>query len=276
MDNNGKPRIIPANKISKNDAIGYRVDSTKKFPWLILPINMKSFIPNDTQKYIISSASATCMAEVITLPLCVLKINFQNTENITVRRTISNIWTQHGFLGFYSASGWAISSQIISTTAKYTWYKYFCDQTPNKFIAGAMSGTFGSFMTHPIDMFKMYRQMHTPILPEFKKCGPILLYRGYSKALIKSIFGSTFYYPLYDTFNGYLHNNIASALLSGIISTSIMQPLDYMKTRHMYGKPFFCGWHPCPYFKGLTLNLARIVPHFTITMVLIEQFKRYL
>lgn len=125
-------------------------------------------------------------------------------------------------------------------------------------------------MTNPIDVIKIHYQMHTPFVPEFKKYGFGLFYRGYSKTFAKSSIGSVCFLPLYDMFNSHIGNSSTSAMLSAVISTSIMQPIDYMKTRHIYGQSFFSGWSPKPYFKGLTLNLARVVPHFVVTMTLID------
>lgn len=231
---------------------------------------------NDAIKHIVSSASATCVAEVATLPICTLKTNYQNTNHVSIQNTVRNIWHKHGIWGFYNASGLAIASQMLSTTTKYTWYQTLKDHIDNKFVAGAMSGALASLITHPVDVIKIHYQMHTPFGPEFKRYGPFLLYRGYSKTLSKSMLGSLCFFPLYDTFNDHFNNPFIASMSSAVISTTIMQPIDYMKTRHVYGQSYFMGWHPRPYFKGLSLNLARIVPHFTLTMTMIEYFKRKL
>lgn len=227
-------------------------------------------------KHIISSATATGIAEIVTLPLCTIKTNFQNTNGISVRETCKHIYSKYGMKGFYNASGWAITSQILSTTTKYTWYQILKDYTPNVFVAGATSGVLSSLLTHPLDVLKIHYQMHTPFLPELNKYGLRLFYRGYSKTLTKSTFGSIFFFPLYDIFKLHVHNNTLAAMMSAIISTTCMQPIDYMKTRHIYGQPFFSGWNIRPYFKGLSLNLMRVVPHFMVTMTVIEQCKKYL
>jgi len=118
--------------------------------------------------------------------------------------------------------------------------------------------------------------MQTPFIPEFKKYGPLLLYKGFSKSLIKASFGSIFFYPLYDIFNGHIKNSPVAAMMSAIISTILLQPIDYMKVRQLYGQLFFFGWNLNSYFKGFSLNLGRIVPHFTITITCIEYFNKIL
>jgi len=52
-----------------------------------------------------------------------------------------------------------------------------------------------------------------------------------------------------------------------------MHPVDYLKTRHMAGLKLYDGWDPRVYYRGLSINLLRIVPHFVVTMVVIEKLK---
>lgn len=225
---------------------------------------------------IIASASATCVAELATLPFCTLKTNYQNTTNSSISEISRRIWNQHGARGFYNASTWAISSQVLSTTSKYTIYQEIKEYAPNKFAAGAITGVMASCITHPFDVLKIHAQMHKPFIPELRAVGPLLFYRGYSKTASKSLIGSSCFFPIYDTAYHHTNNPVYSALISAVASTIIMQPVDYMKTRHIFGQSYFSGWNPRPYFKGLSLNMARIVPHFVITMTLIEKIKKHL
>jgi len=230
---------------------------------------------NKTYKYVVFSALSSCVAEIITFPICTIKTNYQNSDGISIYHTTKSMISKHGIQGLYNASGIAIVSQILSTTTKYTWYQTLKDIMPltNTFVIGALSGILACIMTHPVDVVKIHHQMHTPFLSELKQYGPMLFYRGYSKTLIKSTIGSSCFFPLFDFFNQKTSNSGVAALYSSVISTIIMQPIDYMKTRHIYGQPFFTGWNPYPYFKGVSLNLSRVVPHFIITMTLIEWFK---
>lgn len=256
-----------------------------------------------THKYIIASASSACIAEIITFPICTLKTNYQNTNGASIIKIFQNIWNKHGICGFYNASRWGIFSQMLSTSTKYTWYQTLKNTIPNKFLAGVCSGILASLMTHPIDVIKIHYQMRTPFRPELKKHGLSLFYRGYSKTLIKSSIGSLCFFPLYDTFNGYIDNSSIAAMMSSVVSTIILQPIDYMKTRQIYGNFMFFQtnsidilskigiklftkntinnlqinhtnvnfiYKVLPYFKGLSLNLGRVVPHFVITMTFID------
>ena len=221
---------------------------------------------------IYSSSIATATAEIVTLPLCTIKTNYQNTHT-SIRETISIIWKQHGIRGFYRASLPAIASQVLTTTLKYTLYNQLKREC-NNFLAGAMSGILASLVTHPIDVVKVQWQMadNAPLRPVLRREGWRLFYRGYKQTLIKTTCGSTLFYPLFDLFHEYTNAFLAS-MASAVVSTTITQPIDYMKVRRMYGLSLN-GWTILPYYRGLSLNLLRVVPHFTITMTMIDYLKR--
>ncbi len=219
--------------------------------------------------HILHSSVAASAAEITTLPIATIKTNYQNTNGKSISLLTRQIWAHHGLLGFYNSSWIAMLSQVLSTTAKYTWYSTLKQYTPNKFVAGGIAGALTSVITHPLDVVKVHQQMHTPFLPELRKFGFSLFYRGYTKTLSKYTISSIFYYPLYDTFRSNF-SPIPAAVLSSTFSTFIIQPIDYMKIRHINNQPWFHGFSPKPYFKGTTLNLARSVPQFTVTMMIIE------
>lgn len=212
-----------------------------------------------SKKNIYASAIATGIAEIATLPICTVKTNYQTQSN-SITGVVSNIYSTRGIKGFYNSSLWAVSSQIVSTTTKYTFYRKLETHVPNKFLAGTLSGAMSSLLTHPLDVLKMHYQTNTPFTPKFS-----IFYRGYTKTLSKAAIGSTFFYPIYDTFNKYTSPMIAS-MLSAIISTTLLHPIDYMKTRRVLDKKIDFK----SLYKGLSLNLFRVVPHFTITMTLIS------
>lgn len=232
-------------------------------------------------KHIISSALATTIAEIATLPICTIK---NNVNDHSIRKVVREIYLSRGIAGFYNASLVAIASQVLSTTTKYTWYRvlggYISEDLPQKrFLVGGMAGVLGSLMTHPFDVVKIHLQMRIPISEfrkELRRLGPSLLYRAYSKTLCKSIVGSMMFYPLYDTFSERMESRSLAAFCSAIISTVVMQPFDYAKTRNIYSLPANPGrdwWRVDQYFKGVGLNLARVVPHFVIVMTCIEFFR---
>lgn len=232
-------------------------------------------------KHLISSAVATCIAEIATLPICTLKTTYQNTDkSTTIINTFKHMLKTNGIKGFYNASFWAMSSQILSTSSKYTLYRRIEKEMPNKFVAGATTGVISTLLTHPFDAIKIHFQMQTSFFQELKKHGVKLFYRGYSKTLTKGIIGTSLYLPLFDTINNKLQNDhtnhnsfktTVAAMITGIVSTTLVHPIDYMKTRQVYGLKHFHRFTDFKnYFKGLSLNLMRVVPHFAITMTFIE------
>jgi len=241
---------------------------------------------------LINSSIATCVAEVLTLPICTIKTNYQNTNSNSIPNTIKDIYKRNGLKSFYSASYPAIFSQVFSTSSKYFLYQYFENKNykySNKFTNGLFAGIISSLFTHPIDIIKIHQQMNTKFIPELKNHGIKLFYRGYSKTFSKIALSSTFFFPLYDTFYEKFKSPTKSALLTSILVTFIMHPIDYLKTRHIYNLPLYNELKPkiitktifnknvkvfiIPLYKGIIINLLRIVPHFIITMNVIDYLK---
>ena len=229
-------------------------------------------------EHVRNSVIGTTIAEIATLPICTLKTNYQNTNSNSITATAKSMYKTNGIKSFYVASVPAILSQVFSTSTKYTLYKFLENknyQYTNKITNGIFSGIVSSLMTHPIDSIKIHTQMRTPFLPELRKHGMYLFYRGYSKTFSKVVVGSALFFPLYDTYRNIFNGNaLLASVASGFTSTLIMHPIDYLKTRHIYGQKLYAGWNPIIYYKGLTLNLLRIVPHFTIVMISIDYLEK--
>lgn len=215
---------------------------------------------------------ATILAECVTIPIMTIKTNYQNGgENV-----IRTIYDQYGLMGFYRSTIFAITSQVLSSTLKYNGYNYFKEKTDYKILAGIYSGVASSLITHPVDVVKIHYQMNVNFRSTLAENGLSIFYRGYSKSIGKMMIGSSTFLPIYD----YIREThpecsaFSASILSSILSTTLMHPLDYLKVRHIYGLSCYNGLNPLNYFKGLSLNLARIVPHFVITMTTIEYLSR--
>lgn len=243
---------------------------------------------DNVYKNLIISSGATGIAEFATLPICTVKTNFQNIKDMKARPSIlqvaKTIYTHRGISGFYAASYPAITGQMFSTASKYTMYRYF-DTNPaypikNKFVNGFTAGVISSIFTHPMDVIKVHKQMTqwSQFLEDFRVN---LLYRGYSKTFAKIAVSSTIFFPLYDTVKMKMikmegnaaASTITASAISGSIACVIMHPIDYLKTRHMAGLQLYSGMNPRTYYRGLMLNMMRIIPHFVITMQCIEFMK---
>ena len=224
-----------------------------------------------------NSAMAAGIAEIVTLPICTIKTNYQNTTGITIKKTIKTMYRQGGVLSFFRAMGAAVSSQVFSTSLKYTIYRYLEDKNlkySNKILNGMASGITASIFTHPIDFIKIHLQMNKSMLKTLKDDGVSSIYRGYSKTFLKSALGNSLYFPIYEYCNNIFDNVLYSSICSSVFATIIIHPVDYFRIRHIYNLPWFQGWHPKYFFKGLSLNLLRVVPHFVITMSLIDYLNK--
>lgn len=241
-------------------------------------------------KNLLFSIFGTGLAEISTLPICNVKTVYQNTSSKTISQTIKNIYNTGGIRAFYRSSLPAVSSQIFSTSTKFVGYEYLKEKYPNNsyFLNGFISGIMATLITHPIDVVKIHWQMNDSYIKEFKKVGLPLIYRGYSKTFLKISVTSPMYLPLRDSFTDYVNlnfpvwsqeNKFLSALgisfVVSIVATMVVHPIDYLKTRHVYNQSLFQGYNPIKYYKGIFVNLARIVPHFTIMMTTIEMLKHY-
>jgi len=223
-----------------------------------------------------SSGIATGVAEILTLPICNIKTNFQNSK-MTMKEVVRMIYNQNGIKGFYNASFPAITSQIISTSSKYTFYRFLEDNFENpRVVNGLISGITSSLLTHPVDFLKIHLQMRDNPVKIVKKEGISVIYRGYSKSFGKIAVGSILFFPLYDLIKEKTNNPVSAALFSSIVATTTMQPLDYLKIRHVYNQEFNHGLLLHRYYRGLTLNLMRVVPHFVIVMTFTEFLKENL
>jgi hypothetical protein len=234
------------------------------------------------KKNLYASCVATATAELATLPICTIKTNYQNTNSNSISATIKDIYNKNGFKGFYKASFPAIGSQMISTSSKYVFYRYLEDlklENSNKFFNGVIAGLTSTIITHPLDSVRIHQQMQKSFTNKLKREGLKLFYRGYSKTFSKILVSSALFFPLYDYYLSYFKNNYRNSdtknylwagFSSSVTATCIMHPIDYLKTRHIYGQSLYNGFNPINYYRGLTLNLLRIVPHFMITMTLIS------
>jgi hypothetical protein len=222
------------------------------------------------------------VAELVTLPICTLKSNYQNTNSDSAIKTFKHMvdiarkeYNGNYFKVFYKASIPAVSAQVFSTTSKLALYRKFDEYSPYKIANGAAAGFLVSLITHPIDRIKIHLQMiSTQTIPNNSHIWANI-YKGYSKTFTKTIIGGMMYFPLYDYIKSYNLTPLQSSFISAVVSTCALHPFDYMKTRHCYNLPWFAGYNPLSYMRGLHINLMRIVPHFVITMTLIEKLREF-
>lgn len=242
--------------------------------------------PKETAvRNIVTCSIATAVAEIATLPICALKTNFQtqnhpgkhfhkNAVHISITQSSIDIYKSRGIKGFYSASIPAVLSQVFSTAGKYTIYRWGTSNGLPTIVSSIGAGLVISVVTHPLDFMRIALQRND--LRQFKNFSnfnPKTLYRGYSKSLVKTIVGSSLFFPIYDFTKSNIDSPVIASMTSAAISTILIHPFDYVKTRNVAGLSWYQGLNPAKYFRGCSLNLLRIVPHFVIVMSLTEYLK---
>ncbi len=234
----------------------------------------------------ISSAIGSFIAELITLPICTIKTIYQNNSKLTINRTIKELYENHGIKGFYQATVPAIISQVASTSIKFGFYekikeyrKTEKDDLINNSINGMLGGLFGSIFTHPIDVWKNYNQRgesYFNYINEYlkknglKKIHKNILYIGYSGSIGKNIALYSSLFPIYDFYSKLLEDTkykYLSSIGTTLTVSLIIQPFDYYKTVKMANNKTI------NYSRGLSLMIARSIPHFWITMNITEYMK---
>lgn len=230
-----------------------------------------------------ASSIGTGLAEIITLPICTIKTNYQTNLNYnSLNHVIKDIYQTRGVIGFYNASYSAILSQIVATSTKFTFYNsvknYRNTQQNdllNNMLNGSISGGVASIFSHPFDVIKIQHQLNNNFTNELKKNGSKLFYRGYSKSLSKNIVLSSLLFPFYDFYKSHVNNSLISACLTSLTVTIITHPIDFLKVRNIADKQLYFSYNILKYYRGVHINLLRVIPHFMITMLITEKIKHH-
>jgi hypothetical protein len=240
------------------------------------------------KQYITANACGTVVAEIVTIPICTIKTNYQTGNFKTVRETTKYIYKTNGIKGYFNASYSAIISQLVSSTSKFTFYKILKEKRKtadtdikNNMLNGCISGVSGGFLAHPFDVVKNYQQRGEAITNGLNKYGPNMFYHGFSQTIGKNIALYSILFPTYDYYKSLLKEtkplianidnaSILAAPMTTLTTALILQPIDFLKVRMMANKSISLGWNPLTYYKGLSLHVMRALPHFTITMVITD------
>ena len=214
---------------------------------------------------LISNTIAVIIAEIITLPICTIKTNFQTNNHKSIYYTFNDLYNNKGF---YDAKFSAIASQTISTSSKFFFYNIIknyrntnSNDLLNNSINGMIGGVLGSLLSHPIDVIKIGQQRNDFNINN--------LYRGFGQSIIKNIILYSSLYPIYDFYKSKYDNPFICAPLTTLTITAYLQPIDYIKINYMAGNKNI-NYTIKNLYKGTTLNLARSIPHFHITMYITE------
>jgi hypothetical protein len=229
-------------------------------------------------------ATGSCTAEIFATPFFTIKTVYQTSkDNKSLIEITKNIYNKYGIWGFYNAVISAVFARLVSSFLKYLIYseiKYY-RQTPdndliNNMLNGCTSGVLSSFFVHPIDVMTNYLQRHEKINKSLFRME--ILYAGFSQTVVRNLFLYSVLFPVFDYSKFYTENNIIlSCLMTTAISSSILQPIEYLRTNLMAGQlkngviNSLINFKSC--WKGWHINYLSNATHFTITMYMMHYLK---
>ena len=236
--------------------------------------NNRSF--SERNYHVFGYTCGSIIAEFAITPLYTIRTNYLTTENISIKKIFLNIYGINGIKSFYNAIFSAIFARIVSASVKFLIYnelKYHRNNSEqqifNNMINGCIAGILASFVTHPIDVT-------TNSLQRFKKLDKTMisrkiLYSGFQQTIIRNLALYSILFPVFD-YTKYLTNNniLLSCMMTSFISTSFLQPVDFLRTRYMaqqYTKTPFKSW-----YKGFHITYLANTAHFTISMWIASLF----
>ena len=233
----------------------------------------------------IASVSAGAVAEFVMLPVCTVQTVYQTQKNLGnldrsgIMKVTSDLFRNYGVRAFYNASLSAIVCQMVSTGSKFTLYKTFqqyrgtdVNDVWNNMLNGGMAGVTSVAFTQPFDVMKTYHQRQMSILPELKR-NPLVLYAGSKQAMTKSAMLVASLFSVNDLCRTYIDNAALAAMMTSLLISPIIHPIDLLKRRAMAGERLWMGFNLKHYYRGMFLNWTRSMPHFAISMMTIDYVK---
>lgn len=207
-----------------------------------------------------ASSIAGISAELITLPISTLKSIYQTSENISICQIISD----KNYKGYIRKSiSPAIVQKLLSTTSRFTTFYYLKNKdNMSNMKSGFISGIVSSIITTPANVWKIRKQIGN--IYSIKNS-----YNGVKLSIVRNILLGTLQLPLYEYMKRYTKENHAYAsIITAIIVTAILHPIDLLMTKKMAGKNLLPIGN---IYKGISLNLGRVLPHFMIVTYIYEK-----
>ncbi len=218
---------------------------------------------------IIASATGGFLSELLSVPLCTTKTVFVTNPQFThISSAFLHIYKTRGFSGFYQATGPAITTQIVSSSSKFSIYticksyrKTKDNDILNNSLNGIIGGIIGSTISHPIDVWKIHKQRNEML--NLKIRGIRILINGYSQTLIKAISLNSMLYPLNDFYQSCGLTKLQSQICTATTTTTILYPIEFIRTNKMATTKANFGWDIRKYYKGIgiqyPLNIVRFI-----------------
>lgn len=245
-----------------------------------------------------TGAVAGAAAEILTHPIYTVK-NTMETSRKKLFASVELVLKSKGVGGFYSGVQFSTTRQIFSTGARFGFYRpveawVSSMEAMNsrfyaaKFLSGAISGLVSNFVVHPFDVLCITAQragvpitaglVGPTIRERLAKEGIAFVYSGFSVGFLRNFLVGALVFPLNDAavhlfkvrgLDTAVYTKAVAPITASLIATSIIQPIDFVKTRWTQKQPLWFGWNPRTYYRGWSMNMLRVVPHFfTVNLVI--------
>jgi solute carrier family 25 (mitochondrial folate transporter), member 32 len=231
---------------------------------------------------------ANLVSTTICHPIDVIKTNYQINKS-SINNNIKNIYDFRGVKGFYRGLGTNILTFPIFWGVYFQTNKIAKEKNINPIISYYIAGMIGSFIANPFFVIKTRVQLHNiPIIETikttYKNGGIYSFYRGLNATLLNnSKLGIQF--PLYDYLKDNYMNVPTASLISKVISTSILYPMDLIRVKQrssdipisilkisfdIFNTNGFRG-----FYRGIILYNMISTPNFVIMMCTMEYIKNH-
>lgn len=245
-----------------------------------------------------------------THPIETVKTRMQ-VSGLGITPTVSGLYTKEGVGGFYKGLGFAWGREIFYTSIKLGAYAPVRDwlgagaDAPfyMKFLAGALTGGFGSIIGNPFDVLKTLSQTNkaesVPLATMVKKMhadqGIGGFYRGVEANVLRACVLNATKMGVYDLTKGYIakasgwdrkdiRTSFCSSFCAGFFMTCTVSPFDRIRTNLMNqptDKKIYDGLVDCAMktvkrdgitslWRGFIPIWARFAPQATIQLLTLE------
>ena len=217
----------------------------------------------DVWKDVVMSGISVGFANVCTTPLDMIKVRMQTAaEKKTIVNTGLDIVRREGIRSFWRGIGPSIARGFFFGGARlglYTPIKQFVSTSKDKpsftekLLAGSLSGGLSAGITSPIELLKTRMQSRTDNMGLMEIVRTIIkdhgirgLWKGCVPSLLRSSLLTASQCAVYDESKRAITRHVQmeegvklhvlASLLSGLVTTTITNPLDVIKTRMFVGR----------------------------------------
>lgn len=219
-------------------------------------------------------------AELITNPVNVVRVVYQ-TENLTLRQTIENVHVRQAYFNGFLI---ALASKVVSNSLKYVLYDRIKDYRGTKkdnlvgnMLNGVIGGVIGTSVTNPLMVWRTRRQRGDAMNLRYS-------FDGYKISVIRCIPLYGLLFPCRDWYHNFYTNKFGNFIWVGVLASVttnittllVVHPFDYVRTRLAARKPMEYTLNPIKYYRGAHIAFARNMPHFVISMLVMDMLKKHL